>query len=160
MACGGMDTTTFQRYNWQDEWCNIVNWQQFTLSSVQTAMFTPDHSAFAGSRVVATILRQFGEQFSGDMQVLPLPPGIPPEISRVVLKSSDGSQEVNAGPARFNYVWNRIGPDGSLTQRAITTAFHAPHALAAFRTLLRHCTISGSGGRIRTCGTRIMIPLL
>ena len=117
MACGGVDTTTFQRYNWQDEWCNMVNWQQFTLSSVQTAMFTPDHSAFAGSRVVATIMRQFGERFSGDMQVLPLPPGVPPEIPRVVLKSSDGSQEVNAGPARFNYVWNRIGPDASLTLR-------------------------------------------
>jgi hypothetical protein len=115
MACGGMDATTFQRYNWQDEWCNMVNWRQFTLSSVQTAMFTPDHSAFAGSRVVATILRQFGERFSGDMQVLPLPPGIPPEISSVVLKSSDGSQEVNAGPARFNCVWNGIDPDASLT---------------------------------------------
>ncbi len=112
-----MDTTTFQRYNSQDEWCNMVSWRQFTLSSVQTAMFTPDHSAFAGRRVVATIMRQFGERFSGDMQVLPLPPGIPPEISRVVLKSSDGSQEVNAGPARFNYVWNRVDPDASLTLR-------------------------------------------
>ncbi len=117
MACGGMDTTTFQRYDCEDGWCNMVKWQQFTLTSVQTAMFTPDHSAFAGSRVVATILRQFGERFNGDMQVLPLPPGVPPEISRVVLKSSDGSQEVNAGPARFNYVWNRIDPDASLTLR-------------------------------------------
>ena len=117
MACGGVDTTTFQRYNWQDEWCNMVNWQQFTLSSVQTAMFTPDHSAFAGSRVVAMIMRKFGERFSGDMQALPLPPGVPPEIPRVVLKSSDGSQEVNAGPARFNCVWNQISPDASLTLR-------------------------------------------
>lgn len=114
-----VDTTTFQMYNWQDERCNMVNWQQFTLSSVQTAMFTPDHSTFAESRVVATILRQFGERFNGDMQVLPLPPGVPPEIPRVVLKSSDGSQEVNAGPARFNYVWNRIDPDASLTLRQV-----------------------------------------
>lgn len=117
MACGGIDTTTLRRYNCEDEWCNMVKWQQFTLSSVQTAMFTPDHSAFAGSRVVATIMRQFGERFSGDMQALPLPPGAPPEIPRVVLKSSDGSQMVNAGPARFDYVWNRIGPDAWLTLR-------------------------------------------
>lgn len=95
----------------------MVNWRQFTLSSVQTAMFTPDHSAFAGSRVVATILRQFGERFSGYMQVLPLSPGVLPEIPRVVLKSVDGSQEVNAGPARFNCVWNGTDPDASPTLR-------------------------------------------
>ena len=102
-------------YDGQDEWCNMVNWRQFTLSSVQMAMFTPDHSAFASGRVVATILREFGEQFSGDMQVLPIPPGVSPEIPRVVLKSGDGSQEVNAAPARFNYVWNRIASDTSPT---------------------------------------------
>lgn len=97
----------------------MVNWQQFMLSSVQAAMFTPDHSAFGANRVVATILRQFGERLSGDMQVLPLPPGIPPEIPSVVLKSNDGSQEVNAAPARFNCVWNRIDPGTSLTLRQV-----------------------------------------
>ena len=87
----------------------MVNWRQFTLRSVQTSMFTPDHSAFAGGRVVATIMRQFGERFSGDMQVLPIPPDAPPEIPRVVLKSADESQVVNAGPARFDCIWNESG---------------------------------------------------
>ncbi|NLE40080.1 MAG: hypothetical protein GX621_18850 [Pirellulaceae bacterium] len=92
----------------------MVNWQDFSLSSVQTTMFTPDHSAFAGSRVVATILRQYGERFSGDMQVLP--PDFPPQITRVVLASQDGTQKVNAGPARFDYLWE-VGANGSATLR-------------------------------------------
>lgn len=112
-----MDRTTLWRYDLQDERCNMVNWRQFAIASVQTAMFTPDHSAFIGSQVVATIMRQFGERFSGDMQVLPAPPTVPLEFPRVVLKSSDGSQEVNAAPARFNYVWNRVGLDTSVTLR-------------------------------------------
>jgi len=95
----------------------MVTWQEFTLRSVQTAMFTPDRSAFAGGRVVATILRQFGERFSGDMVALPNPSNLPPEIPRIVLKSSDESQEVNAGPARFDCTWNRIDPDASVTLR-------------------------------------------
>jgi len=95
----------------------MVTWQEFTLRSVYTAMFTPDHSAFAGSRVVATIMRQFGDRFSGDMQVLPIPPGFPPEFPAVVLKSGDGSQEVSAGPGRFNCVWKETGPGVSVTLR-------------------------------------------
>jgi hypothetical protein len=87
----------------------MVNWQRFTLSSVLTAMFTSDYSTFVGSRVVATIVRRFGEQFDGEMQVLPLPPDVPPEIPRVVLQSSDGSRQVNASPARFNCLWKQSG---------------------------------------------------
>lgn len=87
----------------------MMNWQQFTLSSVQAVMFTSDHSAFVASRVVATIVRRFGEQFDGEMQVLPFPPDVPPEIPRVVLQSSDGSRQVNASPARFNCLWKQSG---------------------------------------------------
>jgi hypothetical protein len=85
----------------------MVNWQQFTLNLVQTAMFTPDHSAFVGSRVVATIMRQFAERFNGEMQALPIPLDFPPEVPRVVLQSSDGAWRVNAGPARIDCVWTR-----------------------------------------------------
>jgi hypothetical protein len=93
----------------------MVNWQQFTLESVQAALFTPDHVAFTAGRVVATVLRQFGEVFSGEMQALPLPHDVPPEIPRVVLQSVDGSRIVNAGPARFNYIWHYIGAGSQVT---------------------------------------------
>lgn len=95
----------------------MLTWQEFTLRSVQTAMFTPEHSAFAGGRVVATILREFGDRFTGEMLALPLPPSAPPEVPRVVLKSSDESLEANAGPARFNCTWSRIDRDASVTLR-------------------------------------------
>lgn len=112
-----MAPATFQRYNCEDCDAQMVNWQQFTLDSVQATMFTPEHSAFAGSRLVATILREFGERFGGEMQVLPIPQGVPLEIPRVVLQSNDGSQVVSAGPSRFNYVWNRIGSDALVALR-------------------------------------------
>jgi len=93
----------------------MVNWRQFTLDSVQAAMFTPDHSTFVGGRVVATIIRQFGEQFDGEMQVLPSAANLPPEIPRVVLQNSDKSKRIEAGPGRFNFIWNRNGPDVQVT---------------------------------------------
>lgn len=99
------------------EWRNMVTWKEFTIHSVQTVIFTPDHSAFVGSRVVATIMRQFGDRFSGDMQVLPVPQDVPPEFPAVVLKSGDGSQEVKAGRGRFNCVWKATGPEASVTLR-------------------------------------------
>ena len=95
----------------------MVAGKEFTIHSVQTVIFTPDHSAFVGSRVVATIVRQFGDRFSGDMQVLPVPQDVPSEFPAVVLKSGDGSQEVNAGRGRFNCVWKATGPEASVTLR-------------------------------------------
>jgi hypothetical protein len=92
----------------------MVNWQDFVAESVQGVLFTPDHSAFFSGRVVATILRKFGERFSGEMQVLPIPPDIPPEIPRIALQSDDGSHALNAAPAQFSYTWKRPN-DNTLT---------------------------------------------
>jgi hypothetical protein len=85
----------------------MATWRDFTLDSVQTAVFTPEHSAFATGRAVATILRQFGDQFEGDMQALPMPAELPPEIPRVSLQSSDGKRRLSIGPARFDSNWSR-----------------------------------------------------
>ncbi len=93
----------------------MVNWRQFTLDSVQAAMFTPDHSTFVGGRVVATILRQFGEQFNGEMQVLPSAANLPSEIPRVVLQNRDKSKSIQAGPGRFKFIWNRTVSDDQVT---------------------------------------------
>lgn len=83
-------------------------WQQFTLDSFQTAIFTPDCSVFAAGRVVATILRRFGETFDGEMQALPLPSDVPPEVPRVVLQSSDGQYRLHAAPARIDSFWSAV----------------------------------------------------
>ncbi len=89
----------------------MLSWRQFTLDSVQAAMFAADRSTFDSGRVVATILRNFGEQFSGEMQVLPSATNLPPEIPRVVLLSKNNSRQIQAGPARFNLIWNRNASD-------------------------------------------------
>jgi len=93
----------------------MVTWQDFAISFVQTAMVTPDHSAFVSGRVVATIMREFGDRFSGVMQVLPIPQGAPPEIPVVVLTTGDKSQSLSAGPAQFICTWSRIGSNAILT---------------------------------------------
>jgi hypothetical protein len=96
----------------------MVTWQDFLLDSVQATLFTPNPAAFASGRVVSVVLREFGERFNGEMQVLPLPLSVPPEVPRVVLQSGEGSQVVgggsqvlNAGPLRFDCVWNRGNTD-------------------------------------------------
>jgi hypothetical protein len=87
----------------------MVNWQHFTLTSVQATMFTPESEGFASNQVLATILRQFGERFSGDIQAIPIPPSSPPQIPRVVLQSSDGSWQMISGAGWLNCVWGRRG---------------------------------------------------
>ena len=102
----------------------MVNWQQFKLSFVQASVFTPENSAFVAGRVVAAVLRNFGDRFDGEMQVLPIPPGVrlplpppsglPLDIPHVVLKSSDGSSwQLTAGPVRFDCI-RRSGTDNAL----------------------------------------------
>ena len=86
----------------------MVNWRQFTLSFVQASVYTPENSAFAAGRVVATILGKFGNRFDGAMQVLPIPPnlrlplpptsGLPVDVPHIVLRSNDGlSWQLTAG---------------------------------------------------------------
>ncbi len=92
-------------------------WQDFVVSMVQTAVFTPEPSAFASGKAVGIILAGFQDRFDGEMKVLPLPAEIPPEIHRVVLQSSDGRWRLSMAPARIDSVWrNTAGAsEASLT---------------------------------------------
>ena len=83
----------------------MATWQEFTLNLVQTAIFTPEYSAFASGRAVGTVLTSFRERFDGEMQVLPLPADVPPEITRVLLQSSDGKRRLAMARARIDSVW-------------------------------------------------------
>ncbi len=88
----------------------MVDRHQFTLGSVQAAMFTPDHSAFVSGRVVASVMRKFADLFDGEIQVLPIPAHFPPQVPRVTLQSADGAWRLNAGPARIDCAWNGARP--------------------------------------------------
>jgi hypothetical protein len=77
-------------------------WKDFTLGTVQTVVFTPDNSAFNSGKILAIVLGKFSERFDGDMQVLPVPLGAPPELPHVMLKSKDGHWGLNISPVRMD----------------------------------------------------------
>jgi hypothetical protein len=87
------------------DFAQMPSWQDFTLSRVQTTVFTPEHSEFASSKAVRIVLQEFQERFDGEMQVLPLPSEVPAEIHRVVLQSSDRRWRLSMAPARIDSVW-------------------------------------------------------
>lgn len=86
----------------------MVTWRDFSIDSVQTAMFTPDRAQFSAGKVVASILRKFGERFDGEMVALPEATfaKLPPEIPRVTLQSVDGTQRLTVGPGRLDCTWS------------------------------------------------------
>jgi hypothetical protein len=86
--------------------------RDFSISAVQMAIFTVEHSSvFSTGRAVAIILQKYGSRFDGEMQALPLPSEIPAEIPHVILQSSDGNWRFQMGPARIDAIWtNRTVP--------------------------------------------------
>ena len=72
--------------------------QDFMLNVVQESIFTPEHSGFASGKAVGTVLASFRDRFDGEMQVLPLPSEVPPEIPRVILQSGDGQWRLSMAP--------------------------------------------------------------
>src|SRR5262245_10674433 len=85
----------------------MTTWRDFALDHVVATIFTPEHSVFSVGPVIATLLREFSDEFSGDVQALPLPKEAPAEIPRLVLQSADNSRRLQIGPARFDSTWNR-----------------------------------------------------
>jgi len=83
----------------------MVKWQEFTLDTVQAALFTPEPNAFVPGKAVGTILGHFQDRFNGEMQVLPLPAEFPHEFPRVQLKSSDDRWHLSMGPTRADAIW-------------------------------------------------------
>jgi len=88
----------------------MVTWRDFRLESVQTALFTPDVSSFTSGLAVAAILPKFRDRFDGDMQALPLPADVLPEVPRVSLQSRDGRWRLQIGPARIDSFWSNKPP--------------------------------------------------
>lgn len=113
----------------------MANWQEFTLELVQTAIFTPEHAAFTSGKAVATILGRFQDRFDGELQVLPLPAEVPPEIHRVVLQSSDSRRRLSVAPVRIDSVWRNpvAASPASLREVASECAEVQEHYVEAMR---------------------------
>lgn len=82
----------------------MIERNAFSIDFVQLAFFLRADQPFVSSTVVAFILQNFGKQFDGDMQVLPIPQSAPPELPRVLMQSNDGNTRFQAGPARCDLV--------------------------------------------------------
>jgi len=78
--------------------------EKFHLVQVQATVFTPDHN-FSSSRFVSQVLKDFAARFDGDVQSLPLPDKVPPEVPRVVLTSKDKSLRLEGALSRINITW-------------------------------------------------------
>ena len=86
----------------------MVEWQDFTLDSVQVAIFTPEPNAFVPGKAISAILSHFEDRFDGEMQVLPLPADFPHQFPRVTLQSSDNRWQLAMGPARTDAFWRNV----------------------------------------------------
>jgi len=89
--------------------------QDFMLNVVQGSIFTPEHSGFSSGKAVGTVLASFRDRFDGEMQVLPLPSEVPPEIPRVILQSGDGQWRLSMAPARIDSGWQAKPPAVALS---------------------------------------------
>jgi hypothetical protein len=80
--------------------------KDFSLESLQASVFLPESVKFVSSKVVGVMLKHHARTFDGEMQVLPIPDGMPAEIPRVFIQSADGKRRFSAGPTRADFVFN------------------------------------------------------
>jgi hypothetical protein len=81
-----------------------MNQENFPIF-VQTTIFSEDGSAFDPAKVLSIILPAFAQRFNGEVQVLPLPPDVPQDIPRVILKSQDEVLELFTSINRMSASW-------------------------------------------------------
>lgn len=85
----------------------MIRAEKFELTGVRLVVFTPNHGEFKPSTVLAAVLGKFGKRFDGTVQVLPLPPEIPPDLPRIQLASKDSAWSFSASPSQVVSSWNR-----------------------------------------------------
>lgn len=78
--------------------------KDFSLVAVQVVAFLADRTVTA-SRIMTCVLKEYAEQFDGEPQALPLPPDVPADVPRVILKSDEPGYVFQAGPARISCSW-------------------------------------------------------
>lgn len=86
-----------------------LNFNEFFITSVELVAFLADRTV-TSARVMSCVLKRFAELFDGEPQAIPLPPDVPAEIPRVILKSSQPGYVFQAGPARISCSWTMQEP--------------------------------------------------
>jgi len=81
----------------------MISWRNFRIDALRTVIFSP--AAIAASRAVSVALSQFGDVYDGEMQALPLPDDVPPEVPRIILQRRDGLRRIEIGSDRIASLW-------------------------------------------------------
>lgn len=92
-------------------------WSDFKLIQAQAVMFTPQDQAFNSSKILARFLPKIADRFNGELNVLShvpqLPTGMPIHVPQIMLKSGDGSWQLNMSSTRVDIIWaNQDGAQG------------------------------------------------
>jgi hypothetical protein len=95
-----------------------LNLNDFFISSVELVAFLADRTV-TSARVMSCVLKKFAELFDGEPQAIPLPPDVPAEIPRVILKSEQPGYVFQAGPARMSCSWTALQEPGTSTVDAV-----------------------------------------
>ncbi len=82
-----------------------LTFKDFSLVAVQVVAFLEDRTV-TSARIMTCVLKQFAEQFDGEPQAFPLPPDVPADIPRIILKSEQPGYVFQAGPARISCSWS------------------------------------------------------
>lgn len=96
----------------------MIRYDDFSIITAQAVIYTPDSSQFSQPGFLGVTLGAFASRYN-DVQALPLPPEMPGEIPRVILKSSDNEFQVMAAPKCIVSMWSN--PLASDTQQQIVT---------------------------------------
>ena len=96
-----------------------VTSRDFAFARVQAVAFSSDGN-LQTNKLIATLLTKYANRFNGDLQALPLPQEIPPEVPRVVLQSSDQRFRFEVGLSRLSSQWQRTDDDTSDPSVAIS----------------------------------------
>jgi hypothetical protein len=98
----------------------------FGLAAVRLVAFTPQLADFNPSAVLAVVLGKYAKRFDGDVQAIPLPEGVPPDIPRIELASSDGRWGFAASPSRITSLWNAKKADETADLNSVVTDCRGP----------------------------------
>lgn len=95
-----------------------VNLGDFFISSVELVAFLADRTV-TSARVMSCVLKKFAELFDGEPQAIPLPPDVPADVPRVILKSEKPGYVFQAGPARMSCSWAAVQEQVATTVIAV-----------------------------------------
>lgn len=78
----------------------------FSIASCQATLFTPD-AEVSPTRFMTRLLAEWTGRFDAEPTVIPLPEGVPKEVPKIILESTNRQWRCEVASARMNLFWRR-----------------------------------------------------